>query len=102
MSFEVDVGGNPEHVIQPAQIEYTDPTDDITNFRVNARVFFLTYPRCPVPGGDALALLSGLIGDKLQFICVGHELHADGGDHLHVVFQVKVGITSLLICLKTV
>lgn len=71
-------------------ITYDDPTTDISNFRCNARVFFLTYPRCPVPAGDALQLLTGLIGERLQFICVGHELHKDGGDHLHVVFQVKV------------
>lgn len=70
-------------------IQYDDPTTVIPNFRCNARVFFLTYPRCPVPSGDALSLLRGLIGNRLEFICVGHELHKDGGDHLHVVFQVK-------------
>lgn len=96
MSFEQDDGGIPDHVILAAlenpanEIHYDDPAADIPNFRCNARVFFLTYPRCTVPSGDALSLLSGLIGDRLQFICVGHELHKDGGDHLHVVFQVKV------------
>lgn len=70
-------------------IEYDDPTNDIPNFRCNARVFFLTYPRCDVPSGDALSLLRGLIGQRLDFICVGHELHKDGGNHLHVVFSVK-------------
>ncbi len=77
-------------------IEYDDPTDDIPNFRCNARVFFLTYPRCDVPSGDALTLLRGLIGQRLDFICVGHELHQDGGNHLHVVFSVKVCIRTLM------
>lgn len=94
MSFESDVGGNSQHVIQAAQsdndIHYDDPSVDIPNFRCNARVFFLTYPRCPVESGDVLSYLRDLIGGKLSFICVGHELHKDGGDHLHVVFQVKV------------
>lgn len=66
-----------------------DPATQINNFRCNARVFFLTYPRCPVPSGTALTLLTAVIGDRLEFICVGHELHEDGGDHLHVVFKVK-------------
>lgn len=70
--------------------EFPDPAEPIANFRCNARVFFLTYPRCPVPSGDALAELSSIIGERLSYICVGHELHKDGGDHLHVVFQVKV------------
>lgn len=73
-------------------ITYDDPAIPVQNFRCNARVFFLTYPRCPVPAGDALQLLTGLIGQRLEFICVGHELHKDGGDHLHVVFQVKVSV----------
>ncbi|QCO93523.1 replication-associated protein [Gopherus associated circular DNA virus 4] len=61
----------------------------VPNFRVNARVFFLTYPRCPVPSGECLRLIRELSGQRLEFICVGHERHRDGGDHLHVVFQVK-------------
>lgn len=69
--------------------EYDDPTVTVTNFRCNARVFFLTYPRCPVPAGECLRLIRELSGERLQFICVGHERHSDGGDHLHVVFQVK-------------
>lgn len=87
----VDLESNLENVPpQENDIEYSDPSLDIPNFRCNAKVFFLTYPRCPVPAGDALSLLTGLIGSRLEFICVGHELHKDGGDHLHVVFQVKV------------
>lgn len=70
--------------------EYPDPAVPIPNFRCNARVFFLTYPRCPIPAQYALDKLREIIGPRLDFICVGHELHKDGGDHLHSVFQVKV------------
>lgn len=89
----VDLESNIENIPPTTsnyEPEFTDPSILIPSFRCNARVFFLTYPRCPVPAGDALQLLTGLIGSRLEFICVGHELHKDGGDHLHVVFKVKV------------
>lgn len=89
----VDLESNIENIPPNSsnyEPEYTDPSVLLPSFRCNARVFFLTYPRCPVPAGDALQLLTGLIGSRLEFICVGHELHKDGGDHLHVVFKVKV------------
>lgn len=56
-------------------------------FRVNAKNFFLTYAQCPITKEDMLAHLQELEGDKIKWIIIAHELHQDGGSHLHVQIE---------------
>ena len=56
-------------------------------FRWNTKSFFLTYPQCNQTKEDALTALHAL--QELDGAVVGHELHADGGNHLHVCGAFK-------------
>lgn len=52
-------------------------------FDIHAKNVYLTYPRCDLTKEDAIRQLSEAAGARLLFIAVSHELHDDGGDHLH-------------------
>lgn len=54
-------------------------------FDFHAKNCFLTYPQCNYDPEQCLDHLRTLLGDKPTYIVVAHELHADGGDHLHAL-----------------
>lgn len=58
-------------------------------FRMNAKNYFLTYAQCEVDKEDMVAFLLDLEGDKIKWLVVAHELHEDGGDHLHVQVEYE-------------
>ncbi len=59
-------------------------------FRCHSKTFLLTYSRCDVTKESMFEHLLGLIGNRFEYLVVAHELHEDGGDHLHAFFTVKV------------
>lgn len=56
---------------------------------MNAKNYFLTYAQCEVTKEDMLAALLELEGDRIKWAVVAHELHQDGGDHLHVQIEYE-------------
>jgi len=58
-------------------------------FRLNAKNIFLTYSQCEVAKEDLLEFLKDLIGDRIKWCVVAHELHQDGGHHLHVQLELE-------------
>jgi len=50
----------------------------------HARYALLTYSQCPIPKETAIADIWGKPTREPNYVIVGHELHQDGGDHLHV------------------
>ncbi|QDJ95259.1 replication-associated protein [Capybara virus 26_cap1_2125] len=58
-------------------------------FRMNAKNYFLTYPQCEVAKEDMLAAFLEKEGDRIKWMVVAHELHKDGGDHLHVQVEYE-------------
>ena len=67
------------------------------NFDFHAKHAFLTYPQCDLSARDGLALLTDLCGSRAAYIVVSHELHEDGGDHLHALIAFKVSRRVMLI-----
>lgn len=63
---------------------------DPVTFDFHARNVYLTYPRCPWTTGDALDAIVSRLATRWSFACISHELHQDGGDHLHGVICFKV------------
>jgi len=61
-------------------------------FQLNAKNVGLTYSQCTVSKEDMLAHLRTLFPDAA--IRVGHELHENGGHHLHVYIQSPVPIRT--------
>ncbi|AEA76810.1 Rep [Tomato leaf curl Joydebpur virus-India [India/Kolkata/Chilli/2007]] len=59
-------------------------------FRINAKNYFLTYPKCSLTKEEALSQLQNLETpvNKL-FIRVCRELHENGEPHLHVLLQFE-------------
>ncbi|ACJ03825.1 replication initiator protein [Chilli leaf curl virus] len=59
-------------------------------FRINAKNYFLTYPKCSLTKEEALSQLKNLETpvNKL-FIRVCRELHENGEPHLHVLLQFE-------------
>lgn len=57
-------------------------------FRVNARNFFLTYPRCDQPSQELLAFLCGLKSTWI-YVTVGEECHQDGTPHRHALVSLS-------------
>ncbi|ANT82187.1 Rep protein [Ramie yellow mosaic virus] len=59
-------------------------------FRINAKNYFITYPKCSLTKEEALSQLKNLATpvNKL-FIKICRELHADGSPHLHVLVQFE-------------
>ncbi|API65468.1 Rep [Vernonia crinkle virus] len=59
-------------------------------FLVNARNFFLTYPRCSLTKEEALSQLLALdTPTNKLFIRICRELHENGEPHLHVLIQFE-------------
>nr|AGH29897.1 replication-associated protein [Tomato mild mosaic virus]AGH29902.1 replication-associated protein [Tomato mild mosaic virus] len=59
-------------------------------FRINAKNYFLTYPKCSLTKEEALSQLLALeIPSQKKFIKVARELHDDGEPHLHVLIQFE-------------
>nr|WAE42451.1 MAG: replication associated protein [Cressdnaviricota sp.] len=58
-----------------------------TKFSLQGKSFFLTYPQCDMDKGDALRHLKTKV--ETTYVCVGHEFHEDGSDHLHALVQTK-------------
>lgn len=61
----------------------------MANFRMNAINYFLTYAQCDIAKEDMLALLVELEGDRIKWCVIAHELHQDGGHHLHVQIEYE-------------
>ncbi|WAB58488.1 replication associated protein [Cajanus scarabaeoides yellow mosaic virus] len=61
-----------------------------SRFNINAKNYFLTYPRCPLTKEEALEqLLSLNTPVNKKFIRVCRELHEDGIPHLHALLQFE-------------
>lgn len=58
-----------------------------SEFRINARNLFLTYPKCDLEPEEALSLLR----PELDFedYVIAQEMHEDGTPHLHVWLQAR-------------
>lgn len=56
-------------------------------FMLQAKNFFLTYPRCDMSKEDAAALLQHKLA--LDYLMVAAELHQDGTPHLHALITAK-------------
>jgi hypothetical protein len=61
---------------------------------MNAKKFFLTFPKCTVSMHTAMERLKG--GEHLEWAVVAEELHKDGTTHLHIALALtrKINITS--------
>lgn len=60
------------------------------NFRVVARDYALTYPKCEVLPEVALGYFKERFIAKYSYLAVVRESHADGSYHLHAQLQFKV------------
>uniref|UniRef100_Q8V2A8 Replication-associated protein n=1 Tax=Tomato leaf curl New Delhi virus - [PkT1/8] TaxID=270143 RepID=Q8V2A8_9GEMI len=59
-------------------------------FRVNAKNYFLTYPKCSLTKEEALSQLQTLeTPTKKKFIKICREFHEDGSPHIHVLIQFE-------------
>lgn len=54
-------------------------------YRIQGKSFLLTYPRCKTTKESCLKQLSKKRAPS--YLCVGHEKHKDGEDHLHAFVQ---------------
>ena len=63
-----------------------------SNYRLNSKTLFLTYPKCPILPEDAFKILTGKV--PVDKAVVGQEHHQDGDFHLHayLALQKKVDI----------
>lgn len=59
-------------------------------YRLAAKRFFLTYPKCDTPKEQVMANLHTRFEKTLRCAMVAHELHADGSNHIHVAFELSV------------
>nr|QEF51070.1 Rep [Tomato leaf curl Palampur virus] len=61
-----------------------------TRFRINAKNYFLTYPKCSLTKEEALSQLQNLeTPTSKKFIKICRELHEDGSPHIHVLIQFE-------------
>ncbi|CBA34961.1 AC1 protein [Velvet bean severe mosaic virus] len=61
-----------------------------SRFKINAKNYFLTYPRCSLSKESALEQLIALSTPvNKKFIRICRELHEDGVPHLHVLLQFE-------------
>ncbi|ACA61024.1 replication-associated protein [Squash leaf curl China virus] len=59
-------------------------------FKLSAKNYFLTYPRCSITKEDALSQLKILdTPTSKKFIKICRELHEDGSPHIHVLIQFE-------------
>lgn len=57
-----------------------------SNFRLNAKTLFLTYPQCPIAPIDVLNYLIQILessSTKIQDYIIAQEEHKDTGLHIH-------------------
>jgi len=60
--------------------------------QINAKSFFLTYPRCSETKESLHNFITALC--QPNFIIVGRELHEDGEPHLHTCFTLDAAFRS--------
>lgn len=60
-----------------------------STFRINAKNYFLTYAQCDVTKEDMRDHILGLEGDRIAWMVLASEKHADGGDHLHIQIEYE-------------
>nr|AFV46153.1 replication associated protein [Tomato leaf curl virus]ASW21278.1 replication associated protein [Tomato leaf curl virus] len=59
-------------------------------FKINAKNYFLTYPKCSLTKEEALSQFLNLqTPTSKKFIRICRELHEDGTPHLHVLIQFE-------------
>nr|QKW90624.1 replication-associated protein [Squash leaf curl China virus] len=59
-------------------------------FKINAKNYFLTYPKCSLTKEETLSQLKTLeTPTSKKFIKICKELHEDGSPHLHVLIQFE-------------
>lgn len=72
------------------------PVKEKSNFRLQSKRFFLTYPQVN-PNSTKEQLLAYLtdvfntIHNPIKFYCIGKEAHKDGGIHYHIVIELTKG-----------
>nr|BBP49672.1 AC1 protein [Squash leaf curl China virus] len=60
------------------------------SFKINAKNYFLTYPKCSITKEEALSQLQALdTPTSKKFIKICRELHEDGSPHIHVLIQFE-------------
>jgi len=64
----------------------------VKGFKLAAKNFFLTYPKCTMSREDALACLHKRV--DIEYACIARELHEDGTPHLHVLLCCKKKVSS--------
>nr|QIS68539.1 replication-associated protein [Squash leaf curl China virus]QKW90634.1 replication-associated protein [Squash leaf curl China virus] len=59
-------------------------------FKISAKNYFLTYPKCSLTKEEALSQLKTLeTPTSKKFIKICRELHEDGSPHIHVLIQFE-------------
>lgn len=62
----------------------------MSNFRLDGKAFFLTYPKCDLERTDALDMLTTrLAGIPISQYCIAREQHQDGSYHLHCLLILE-------------
>ncbi len=59
-----------------------------SEFRLNAKNIYLTFPTCDVTATVAMASLMRMMQDKIKYAIISTELHEDGTPHLHLLIQM--------------
>lgn len=59
------------------------------NLRLSSKSFFLTYSQCDLTKEDLLQHLVAHLHEYGPTLRVGHELHQDGGHHLHAYIRLE-------------
>jgi len=73
----------------PTDVGPTAPPTDPLKPGIRARNFFLTFPQCNTTKEEALARVTRKWDRHIKTVVVGHELHQDGGHHLHLFIAFK-------------
>jgi len=61
-----------------------------SRFRIKAKNYFLTYPKCGMDLGDVKEQMEKIFGiDEIKFVRVASEKHADGTMHRHVLVMLR-------------
>ncbi len=81
----------PMEVDEEAQVLEDAPAAPVVRtFRLAAKHMYLTYPQCDTTKEDAMQAIKDHFGeDRIDYVIVGHELHEDGGNHLHIALGLK-------------
>lgn len=82
-------------VMSPESLALEAHLSDRSNCRFKGKNLFLTYPKCNIQKEEMSALLRQLFDHwKPHRVVVGHELHADGTDHLHCQVRLHGSIDT--------